>query len=151
MLCFECRHLCKLHHLAREINSKSTEMQSNIMPRNDSNNAKTVLLLFITEVSLLISLNKSNILCWCLFRGVWTGKCLFTKIWCLIINLWLLVTLRASDFLAESLDVNKNYRKRSLILQYSFTQKTFTHFPNFESLNIVKNIYSTNRTKKLNQ
>ena len=29
-----------------------------------------------------------------------------------------------SDILAESLKVSKNYRKRSLILQYSFAQKT---------------------------
>ena len=29
-----------------------------------------------------------------------------------------------SDFLAESLKANKNYRQGSLILQYSFAQKT---------------------------
>ena len=38
-------------------------MQSNVMPKNDNNNAKTVLLLFITVVSLLISLNKLTTLC----------------------------------------------------------------------------------------
>ena len=51
-----------LYNLACGINSKSSEMQSNIMPKNDNNNTKTVLLLFITVVSLLISLNSSNIL-----------------------------------------------------------------------------------------
>ena len=51
-----------LYHLACGINSKSSEMQSNIMPKNDNNKAKTVLLLFITVVPLLISLNSSNIL-----------------------------------------------------------------------------------------
>ena len=34
--------------------------------------------------------------------------------------------IKISDFLAESLKANKNYRKRSLILQYSFAQKS--HF-----------------------
>ena len=49
--------------------------------------------MFITVVSLLISLNKSDNLCQCLFRGVWTDKCLFTKIWCLTIEaIWLFYT-----------------------------------------------------------
>ena len=39
------RHICTLHHLRCRINNKSTEMQSNIMPKNDNNNAKIVCLL----------------------------------------------------------------------------------------------------------
>ena len=41
-MCFESCHLCTLHHLPNGINSKSTQMQRNIMPENDHNNAKTV-------------------------------------------------------------------------------------------------------------
>ena len=42
MLRFESRHLCMQYYLACGINSKSSEMKSNIMPKNDNNNAKIV-------------------------------------------------------------------------------------------------------------
>ena len=43
------------------------------------------------------------------------------------------------EFVAENLKANKNQRKRSLILQYSFAQKT-PHFTNLNSFEIENNI-----------
>ena len=46
-----------------------------------------------------------------------------------------------SDFLAESLNAKKNWQKNSLILRYSFIQKSsFTYFTKLNSLIILKNI-----------
>ena len=44
---FESWHLCTLHHLSYRINSKSSQMQRNIMPINDNSNAKIVCLLLL--------------------------------------------------------------------------------------------------------
>ena len=43
------------------------------------------------------------------------------------------------EFAVENLKANKNQRKRSLILQYSFAQKT-PHFTNLNSFEIENNI-----------
>ena len=53
-----------------------------------------------------------------------------------------------SDILAESLKVSKNYRKRSLILQYSFAQKTSLILWNSTHLTL-KIISSCNTAKSL--
>ena len=53
-----------------------------------------------------------------------------------------------SDFLAESLKANKNYRQRSLILQYSFAQKTSLILWTSTHLKL-KIIFSRNTTKNL--
>ena len=47
---FESRHLCTLNHLSYGINSKSTQMQRNIMPKNDNSNAKIVCLLLLQHL-----------------------------------------------------------------------------------------------------
>ena len=59
---------------------------------------------------------------------------------------YLIIIFLISDFLAESPKANKNWQKRPVILQYSFTQKssliaqTSTH-------SALKNIYSRNTVK----
>ena len=45
VLDFESWHLFTLYHLSYGINIKSTQMQRNIMPKNDNSNAKIVCLL----------------------------------------------------------------------------------------------------------
>ena len=63
------------------------------------------------------------------------------------LHIW---SLSFSSRFSSILEFNKNWRKRSLILQYSFTQKKpFTHFPNFDSLSIAKMILPQQKLKTL--
>ena len=51
------------------------------------------------------------------------------------------------EFVAENLKVNKNQRKRSLILQYSFAQNNHNNFTNLNSFEIENKMLSNHSQK----
>ena len=82
-----------LYHLACGINSNWTEVQNNIMSKSDNSNARIVSLLYYCSIFIHSFWINLNILCCCLFRRVWTGKCLFQNIWRFIIKaVWFFYT-----------------------------------------------------------
>ena len=75
---------------------------------------------------------------------------LFWKYYFDTFHTWTSSAFFIPEFVAENLKANKNQRKRSLILQYSFTQKT-SLILRISTLLKLKIICSQNTAKKLSQ
>ena len=75
---------------------------------------------------------------------------LFWKYYFDTFHMWTSSAFFIPEFVAENLKANKNQRKRSLILQYSFAQKT-SLILRISTLLKLKIICSQNTAKKLSQ